>query len=150
MKKAIISTTLLTVAIASASFAHDDATGIVKQRMDMMSDVAKSMKTLGQMIKGEADYNADIAQATALKIEKHSKHFQTMFPIGSTQEPTEALPTVWENSDEFQHLFYTMENEASELAIIASSAKTAEEIKIKFSTLGKTCGMCHQKFRLKK
>lgn len=150
MRKAIFLTTLLTLAIASASFAHDGATGIVKQRMDMMSDVARSMKTLGQMIKGKADYNADTAQAAAQKIAKHSKHFQTMFPIGSTQEPTEALPTVWENSDEFQKLFYTMENEASELEVIASSAKTAEEIKIKFSTLGKTCGMCHEKFRLKK
>lgn len=150
MKKAIIGTMLLTLAIANASFAHDGATGIVKKRMDMMSDVASSMKTLGQMIKGEADYSADTAKDAALKIETHSKHFQTMFPIGSTQAPTEALPTVWENSDEFQQLFYTMENQARELAIMASSAKTAEEIKIKFSTLGKTCGMCHEKFRLKK
>jgi cytochrome c556 len=150
MKKAIICTTLTTLVIASTSFAHDGATGIVKQRMDMMSDVASSMKTLGQMIKGQNAYSADIAESAALKIEKHSKHFQTMFPKGSTQEPSEALPAIWQDWEEFQKLLSTMELEASELASIASTATNAEEIKNQFSTLGKTCGMCHEKFRLKK
>ena len=150
MKKLILCAVVLSASFLSISFAHDGATGIVKQRMDMMSDVASSMKTLGQMIKGKNEYNPESAESAAIKIEKHSKHFHTLFPEGSTQDPSEALPAIWQDWEEFQKLLTIMENEASKLANIASTAKSAEEIKVQFSTLGKTCGMCHEKFRLKK
>ena len=150
MKKLIMCAFILCASFFSISFAHDGATGIVKQRMDMMSDVANSMKTLGQMIRGKDEYNPDIAESAALKIEKHAKHFHTLFPEGSTQEPSEALLAIWQDWEEFQKLLTIMENEANKLANIASTAKSAEEIKVQFTTLGKTCGMCHEKFRLKK
>ena len=150
MKKIITCAVFLSVSFFSISFAHDGATGVVKQRMDMMSDVASSMKTLGQMLKGEVDYNADTAQSAALKIEKHSKHFLNLFPEGSTQEPREALPAVWENWDDFKQQLEVMANLSNELATIAASSTSAEEIKTQFSNLGKTCGMCHKKYRQKK
>jgi len=150
MKKLITCAVIFSASFFSISFAHDGATGIVKQRMDMMSDVASSMKTLGQMIRGKNEYNPDSAESAALKIEKHAKHFHTLFPEGSTEEPSEALPAIWQDWEEFQKLLTTMENEARELASIASTSISAEEIKNQFSNLGKTCGMCHEKFRLKK
>ncbi len=150
MKKILTCAVILSASFFSISFAHDGATGVVKQRMDMMSDVASSMKTLGQMLKGEVDYNADTAQSAALKIEKHSKHFLTLFPEGSTQEPSEALHAVWENWDDFKQQLEVMANRSNELATIAASSTSAEEIKTQFSNLGKTCGTCHKKFRQKK
>ena len=38
-----------TVAICGASLAHDGATGIVKKRMDAMSDIGDQMKAMAAM-----------------------------------------------------------------------------------------------------
>lgn len=149
MKKIIAMALLVTAVLSSLALAHTGATGVVKERMDMMSDVAKSMKIIGQMIKGEVDYNTTDVQSAALEIEKHAQSFPKLFPEGSTEKPSEALPTVWENWEEFIQLLSEMETQSSKLAELAPSTKTANEIKAQFSLVGKTCGTCHEKFRLK-
>lgn len=150
MKKIIATTLLVTTVLSSLALAHTGATGVVKERMDMMSDVAKSMKIIGQMIKGQVTYNPQDVQSAALNIEKHAKHFPMLFPEGSTQEPSEALPIVWENWEEFKKQLSVMEAKSSKLAELAPSTKTADDIKAQFLLVGKTCGTCHETFRLKK
>ena len=150
MKKFTALTIITITVLSSFSYAHDGATGVIKQRMDMMGEIAKAMKSIGQMVKGEVEYNAEIATKSALEIEKHSQGLLQLFPKGSTTKPSEALPVIWEDWDEFNQLLGEMKAQSKSLAEIAPTAKTSDKIKAQFASVGKTCGTCHKKFRQQK
>ena len=140
----------LAFAVSVPALAHEGATGVVKQRMDMMGDVGKAMKTIGQMIKGETAFNGAVASDAAAEIAKHAVHFPEIFPEGSTEKPSEALPAIWENWEEFLAIFNQMKSDADALAELAGNASGPEAIKAQFGLVGRSCGTCHEKFRLKK
>ena len=137
-------------ALAGAAFAHSGATGIVKERMDVMSDIGKSMKVLGAFVKDEKTYNADAAKAAAESIGAHAKMIPHLFPEGSNKKPSEALPAIWNDWTAFTAIAAEMETAAGALSIAAGDATDAEGIRPAFLSLAKTCKGCHQKFRLPK
>lgn len=148
--KHFIVVTALAIALGGTAFAHTGATGIVKERMDAMSDIGKSMKTIGAFLKGERPYDASVTKAAAETIGGHAKHVPHLFPKGSTKKPSEALPAIWEDWKQFTTIAADMEAAAKALAEAADGAKDANGIKPMFASLGQTCKACHQKFRLKK
>lgn len=145
----LVGATLL-VAVSSLAFAHSGATGVVKQRMDMMGAIGDSMKTIGNMIKGQADFDADAVESAAMTIVGHAKEIPNLFPEGSTQKPSEALPAIWEKWDEFVKITNQMKSDAQTLADAAKTATQASDIRTQFVAMGKSCGSCHEQFRLKK
>ena len=147
-RKIILAAAAMT--ISGIAFAHSGADGVVKERMDMMDEIARGMKTIGAMIKGETAYDAQTAKASALEIYGHMSHIAEMFPEGSTDKPSEALPAIWENWDEFVALADKLKTDAKTLAEIAGTASSGAEIKGQFAIVGQSCGSCHEKFRLKK
>lgn len=140
----------IAISISGFAYAHSGAEGVVKDRMDMMGEIARSMKVIGKMIKGEVEYDAPAAKAAALEIFGHLSHMTEMFPEGSTEKPSEALPAIWENWDEFATLSDKLKTDAKQLAEVAESTSNADAIKAQFGLVGKSCGSCHEKFRLKK
>jgi len=142
-------TIVFTISIVSVAFAHSGATGVVKERMDMMVDVAKSMKLMGEMIKGKISYDGKTAKSAALSIQNHGSHFPKLFHEPSIEKPSEALPAIWENWDEFTEIFDEMNTRSAVLAEIATTASDAKELETDFRLLGKTCSSCHAKFRMK-
>ena len=116
----------------------------------MMGEIGKAMKAIGQMIKGEVAFDAEKAKAAALEIYGHASHIPDMFPEGSTEKPSEALPAIWEDWDEFVAISDQMKTDAKALSDIAGNASEASVIKAQFGMVGKSCGSCHEKFRLKK
>jgi cytochrome c556 len=72
-----------------------------------------------------------------------------MFPEGSTEKPSEALPAIWQDWDEFVAISEQMKTDAKQLSEIAGAASSADAIKAQFAAVGKSCGSCHEKFRLK-
>ena len=138
------------MSISGFAYAHAGADGVVKDRMDMMGEIARAMKTIGQMVKGAVAYDAQAAKAAANEIYGHMSHMTEMFPEGSTEKPSEALPVIWENWDEFVALSDKLKVDARQLAEIAGSSTSADAIKVQFGVVGASCGSCHEKFRLKK
>ncbi len=149
MKRILVSLVIVSFAFIGAN-AHEGATGVVKTRMDMMGAVAQSMKTIGEMINGKSDFDKLSAKNATLEIIKHSKHFPKLFPADSIEKPSEALPVIWQDWDEFNAILEAMKTSANELEAEIDGATSTEDIKINFAKLGKTCGQCHEKFRLKK
>ena len=140
----------IVTALTGAAYAHSGATGIVKKRMDAMSDIGKSMKALGAFIKGEKAYNSATVKAAAQTIGTHAKMIPHLFPEGSNKKPSEALPAIWSDWTGFTAIAMEMETAAGALATAADSATDAAGIRPAFGSLGKTCKGCHQKFRLAK
>lgn len=126
-RKTLISVSLGTVLVAAALptlvSAHGGATGIVKERMDLMKDMKDSMKTLSAIFKGEAEYNADTVKKHAMLINSHAGDEMTkLFPTDSQQGHTEALPILWNEWDQFKDL-------ADRLKVISQGLNDAAENK---------------------
>lgn len=153
MKLRLIASAALLASMLSASgiaFSHSGATGIVKHRMDAMSDIAKSMKAIGAMIKGQAGFDADTVKTAATSIAEHAERIPELFPEGSTKKPSEALPAIWEDWTGFTSIAKDMGTQDKALAAAADGASQIDQIKSPFGALAKTCKACHSDFRLAK
>jgi cytochrome c556 len=135
---------------AGAAMAHSGATGVVKERMDMMGDIAAHMKTVGQMLSGNREFDQQQIAEAARSIATHGASFERMFPAGSTMHPSEALEAIWTDWESFMKTTDSMQISATALADVALAAEDPSDIKPAFGKLGATCKSCHQDFRLKK
>lgn len=129
--------------------AHSGATGVVKERMDMMGDIAAHMKTVGHMLSGNREFDQQQIARAAKSIATHGASFEDMFPAGSTMHPSEALEAIWSDWDRFMEITVSMQTSATSLAETAMIAEGPSDIKPAFGKLGATCKSCHQDFRQK-
>ncbi len=91
--------------IGFAAFAHSGATGVMKERMDAMSEMGDAMKKLAPMMRGQTAYDPVAVRAAAETMIAHAGSSMTeLFPEGSNGKPSEALNAIWEDWDEFAAL----------------------------------------------
>ena len=126
-----------------SAFSEQTVEEIIKERKSIFS---KNYKT-AKRVQGLAS-NGDIDEAKKLMIEMSNnyKRLLDLFPENSKEGfGTEALPTIWENKDEFNLL---MTKASSNMIELTSVVDEAEDMK---ATLGKymwsSCKSCHSKFR---
>ena len=144
--------------LGATSVAHEDATGIVKERMDAMVAIANSMKTIAQMIKGTSSYDQELIKSSVQTIKEYSgSRLTRMFPEGSLQEVSEARNEIWSNWDLFSELANRMEFMANELELVVDRDPSEREmlkpdkvLNQAFKNLANTCAQCHQEFRISK
>jgi cytochrome c556 len=146
MKKTITIALILGTALAGTALAHGGATGIVKERMDAMSDMKDSMKALSGLIRNGADDGTAIA-GHARDIAGHAGDTMLdQFPEDSLEHPSEALPEIWSEPERFRELAMELEEFASALAEQAESGDEAE-LTTTFKQVAATCGTCHKAYR---
>ena len=103
--KKIVLGAIVVSAIAASAFAHGGAKGIVKERMDGMSALGKTIKALAPMMRGEGRYDAEAVREGAETIRAHAGESLTkLFPMGSGGMPSEAKDNVWQDWEEFSAL----------------------------------------------
>ena len=126
-----------------SAFSEQTVEEIIKERKSIFS---KNYKT-AKRVQGLAS-NGDIDEAKKLMIEMSDnyKRLLDLFPENSKEGfGTEALPSIWENKDEFNLLMTKASNNMIEFTSVVDEA---EDMK---ATLGKymwsSCKSCHSKFR---
>ena len=126
-----------------SAFSEQTVEEIIKERKYIFS---KNYKT-AKRVQGLAS-NGDIDEAKKLMIEMSDnyKRLLNLFPENSKVGfKTEALPSIWENKDEFNLLMTKASNNMIELISVVDET---EDMK---ATLGKymwsSCKSCHSKFR---
>jgi len=129
--------------------AHGGATGVVKERMELMKSLGDRMKTMAAMVKGKAPFDAVAMADSAREIQQTAPDITHLFPEGSLHKPSEALPSVWEEREKFNELAEGLIREAGNLNGVAM-AGDRRSIMIQFTKVGKTCSSCHTDFRKKK
>lgn len=118
---AVASATLSLTVVAA--LAHGGATGMVKERMDSMKAMGEAVKATSAMFKGETTYDADAVNAAAKTIKAHSGEALTkLFPKGSGHEPSEALPKIWTDWEQFEQLAKRLEILSDGLVLASSNA----------------------------
>jgi len=125
------------------AFSEQTVEEIIKERKSIFS---KNYKT-AKRVQGLAS-NGDIDEAKKLMIEMSNnyKRLLDLFPENSKEGfGTEALPSIWENKDEFNLL---MTKASSNMIELMSVIDETENMK---ATLGKymwsSCKSCHSRFR---
>ncbi|MEC8061228.1 MAG: cytochrome c [Pseudomonadota bacterium] len=137
---------VLLVVSASTIAAHSGATGVVKERMMLMKQMAKDTKALAKMAFGKTAYDAAAVRQHAGEIEKRAGAAMTeLFPAGSEVAPSEANADIWRSWDKFTAIAAELESAASAMAAGADQGPAAA--KAAFGRVAGTCKACHSAFR---
>lgn len=144
-------TLLACIMSATLAVAHEDATGVVKERMDLMETQKDAMKVIGDMAKGKTKFDAAAATKAANEIHTTAKKIPDLFPEGSGGEKnkSDALPAVWEKWDRFTGDADNLATAADAL-IKALGDSASEDWKPAFQKVGEACKSCHEDFRAEK
>ena len=129
--------------------AHGGATGIVKQRMDAMSELGDASEIIGDMVKRKRPLDPVEVRRLALQMSEHAAGIPELFPDTPESREgraTEALPAIWSRWEEFQALTVDLERESAALAEVAQG-EDARAIRKQFVAVAKTCRGCHTEFR---
>ena len=129
---------------ASAAVAQSD---VIKQRQEAMKATGGATATAGKMLKGEEAFDLAKAQAALKTYEEVAAKGPAMFPAGSQNGDTAALPAVWTNKADFDAKFakWGADAKAAQAAI-----KDEASFKANFPAVMKNCGGCHETYRAKK
>ena len=137
--------TVAALVVAGAAFAH---TGVknpaVKARMDAMSAIGAEMKILGQMAKGQTEFDGTRARAAAAAIAEHAAATPGLFKAPEDDPKSEARDEIWTNFSDFSAMSKNLQRVA---------AKWSEDISSKsdlpgaMKSLGDTCKACHEAYR---
>jgi cytochrome c556 len=138
---------IVAVCLATLALAHEGATGVVKDRMDLMKQQQKDMKLIGEMAKGKRPFDAARAADAARDISLTAKKIHELFPEGSDGHPSDALPSIWKEWDRFTSNAEDLGSAADSLAI--SLDGTNREWKAAFQKVTDACKSCHEDFRAK-
>lgn len=148
--KTISAVTLIALGISGATFAHEGAMGIVKERMDAMSTISKNMKSISAMLTGKAKYEGGVVAKQAEEISHHASKIPHHFKEEKEDKFTEASPAIWEKPDIFKKYAKELSAYADLLAQKATLTSDRKLLKADFKKLAGTCKTCHQAFRIKK
>ena len=124
-------------------FAAQSVEEIIKGRKAMFSENYQNAKKISILLKSKK-----IAEAKPLikKISDNYKRLLDYFPDNTKEGfKTEALPSIWENKDEFNTL---MQKASNDMIKLAKAIETADDIKaIQKKLMWSNCSTCHNKFR---
>jgi cytochrome c556 len=132
------------VAVTAVSSAHEGATGVAKDRMDLMQGMSKDMKEITRRVNANRDLTAigDIAT----HIHDAAPHIAGLFPVGSGTGITDAKPEIWQDWNGFEAKAQKLAAESAALAATASSGDP-KAIGTQFTALIHACTGCHTDFR---
>lgn len=126
-----------------SAFSEQTVEEIIKERQSIFSKNYKTAKRINSL---SSNGSLDEAKILMIEMSDNYKRLIDLFPENSKVGfKTEALPSIWENKDEFNLL---MTKASSNMIELTSVIDGAEDMK---ATLGKymwsSCKACHSKFR---
>ena len=143
------------VAGASAAISGEAEERAVKARQALMQVYAFNLGQLGAMVKGEMEYNADLAKASADNLVKATTmDGMAMWPKGSSMDDegmagkTWAKADIWADGSDVGEKAKAMREAAAQMAEVAGNGLDA--VKGAMGGVGGGCKGCHEKFRAPK
>jgi cytochrome c556 len=131
----------IVLVFTSPLFAGDDP---VHERHELMEGVGDAAKPIGQILKGERDFDAAVVMTSLRTFDEASAQFGELFPPGS--EGGEAAPAIWEDRAGFEEALAAWADAVD--AAIAANPQTLEETKPVAGDVFKTCKGCHDNYRI--
>ena len=124
----------------------------IKARQAYMQLYAFNLGILGAMAKGDMDYNADLAKASAGNLLSVAKmNNGAMWPKGSDMETagneklTWAKAVIWTSFPQVGAKHQALTDAATKMA--AEAGNGIDSIRANIGAVGMSCGGCHKPFR---
>lgn len=127
-RKTVFAAALVAVigAGGTVALAHTGATGVVKERMELMESIGDATKALSEIMKGSVTYDAAKVKTLAKTIEGHGGETMTaLFPKDSLDHPSQALPAIWTDWDRFSEIADQLSAYAGALGKAADNPRAA-------------------------
>ncbi len=138
--------------VTAEAGAHGQATGIVLERHNSMTEIRDANKVIQNMVRGKAALDSNKVKASAAIISKHSETMLDLFPDTKASrhgKGSNAKQEIWSSFEEFSKWNAQMGEVAKELQEMADGI-SPEQLKAQHRRIGKTCAGCHKQFRRKK
>ena len=115
---------------------------IVVKRMKLMYSMADNTKVLGQMIRKQIPFDAELAMEALTAIGDLAKATPAAFEINVSDPKTGAKQIIWDEFKDFSEL-------ANQLADIAAtnSISTYDDLRPVLMQTARSCKACHSKYR---
>jgi cytochrome c556 len=142
IKTLIIIITLITFFSLPAS-ANQTVEEIIKGRKAMFSENYQNGKKISILLKQK---KIEEAKPLIKKISDNYIKLLDYFPDNTKEGfKTEALPSIWENKDEFNAL---MQKASDDMIKLAKAIDTAEDLRaVQKDLMWNNCSACHNRFR---
>ena len=126
-----------------SSYANQSIEEIIKGRKAMFKENYQNGKKIAILLKSK---KIEEAKPLMKKISNNYKKLLDYFPDNTKEGfKTEALPSIWENKDEFNAL---MQKASDDMIQLAKAIDTAEDLRaIQKKLMWSNCSSCHNKFR---
>jgi len=122
----------------------------VKTLQAAMKGNGKSAGALSAIVKGTNPYDQATVDAALNQLDDTAKKFPTLFPESIKGMKGEGdyspSPKIWDNKADFEAHVASF---AKAVAAAKSSVKDADTLKAALGPIGKSCGGCHETFRIK-
>lgn len=127
--------------------AHEDAIGIIADRMEVMKDMASHMSALGKMLDGRAAYDVAAVRDHARALHEKCLEAAGQFPDDAYDHHSRAAAAVWDQPERFKAQMDNLERAATEL-VSATAPGRLGSVRPQFADVGHACASCHEAFRL--
>ena len=141
LKKIIITFFLLTFSLSS--LANQSVEEIIKGRKAMFSENYQNAKRISVLLKSK---KIEEAKPLMKKISDNYLKLLDYFPENTKEGfKTEALPSIWENKDEFNAL---MQKASDDMLKLAKAIENADDLRaVQKKLMWSNCSACHNRFR---
>ena len=126
-----------------SSYANQSVEEIIKGRKAIFSKNYQTAKKISILLKSK---KIEEAKPLMQEMSDNYKKLLNYFPENTKEGfKTEALPTIWENSDEFITL---MQKASFDMIQLTKAIDTAEDLKaVQKQLMWSNCSACHNRFR---
>ena len=131
------------ISFSHSSYASQSVEEIIKGRKAMFSENYQNGKKISILLKSK---KIEEAKPLMKKISDNYLKLLNYFPDNTKEGfKTEALPSIWENKDEFNAL---MQKASDDMLKLAKAIETAEDLQaIQKKLMWSNCSACHNRFR---
>ena len=131
------------VSFSNSSYASQSVEEIIKGRKAMFSENYQNGKKISILLKSK---KIEEAKPLMKKISDNYLKLLDYFPDNTKEGfKTEALPSIWENKDEFNAL---MQKASDDMIKLAKAIDTAEDLRaVQKKLMWSNCSACHNRFR---
>jgi len=141
--KIFIITLIFSLSFSISSYANQSVEEIIKGRKAIFSENYQTGKKISILLKSK---KIEEAKPLMKKMSDNYKKLLDYFPENSKEGfKTEALPSIWENKDEFNAL---MQKASDDMIKLAKVIDAAEDLRAAQKELmWSNCSACHNRFR---
>ena len=141
--KTFIFALILLLTLPFSSFANQSVEEIIKGRKAMFSENYQNGKKISILLKSG---KKEEAKPIMKKMSDNYKKLLDYFPENTKEGfKTEALPSIWENKEEFNAL---MQKASNDMLKLAKAIDTSDDLRaIQKELMWSNCSACHNRFR---